>query len=574
MEKVAAAVLSHRLCNYSVQAVSSVVVELQSLSLTSGSTLTSPWAAQRTTISTPGAHIHHSHAARSLPSPPSPTTHCARVDSSTFLRPRRSWFLSAVSGVVDLCGADAPAPGEVAASVPAELALAVETLLLSRCHDKARGHGRPPSLSVCLSLRRPVRTPTTAAVPPPQVLAAVRESCAADEAALERLWAREQAAPLAEFLGAPAQVAPRDFQVACDRLALLHGRPSPLVRAPLLRALIPPLSRQSGLSGSPHAGCLHPLADGHPVASPRQAKLICLRDTLTDLTRSFQRRSGAPQPQQPAASSPSAADQFDDEPSSPAPEAPAAVAAPAPAPVAPPAPAPVAPATSDGRQPATAEVPPQPEQPPQASSSTPCALLPATSSPLAERPTAHGPDSPSEAPLPSPSTSGRGLQQQATTMSADDVLPLVISLVATARVPGLASQLRFIELFFMLHPSPAWPGNADLLKGQLGYVLATFQCAAAHLLFLARPPQPPPLQQPGREGWGRGWGAGGAEAGAVAGAGVGAAQRGQPTARHRRSWSLAFREALGTSPPAGANGAESPLSELPGTGNTPQPDHL
>lgn len=64
--------------------------------------------------------------------------------SSVPSRHRRGWFLSASTAVVELCSdAREDSRADADASVPAELALAVETALLSRCHDKVP----PPPLS-------------------------------------------------------------------------------------------------------------------------------------------------------------------------------------------------------------------------------------------------------------------------------------------------------------------------------------------------------------------------------------------------------------------------------------------
>lgn len=324
-----------------------------------------------------------------------------------------------------------------------------------------------------------------------QVFSAVQASCSADDRILNTLGAsvlRKFAAP---------DVAPHDFQLACNRMAMLPDLRSPLVRPPS-----PTGVRDRWFAcGSPAVGLsrfrLSP-AIGLSCFRLAQAKLVCLRDTLADVAHCFQRRGAAHQAAGNNVSS-SATPEMSGGSDKDA-----------------------------GRDGADSERGALPATDAGAGwrSLLPCALSPATSSPLCGAAT---PPDVADGPPPRP----RG------PLSADDMLPLTILLAGTARVPALASHLRFMELFFILHPSPRWPGNSDLLKGHLGYVLATFECAVAHLLFLGARSRESPLPRGGP---------------------AGAPLPGQQS--HRRRWSFGLPGSTGASPhassPPPARGAEPP----------------
>ena len=70
----------------------------------------------------------------------------------------------------------------------------------------------------------------------------------------------------------------------------------------------------------------------------------------------------------------------------------------------------------------------------------------------------------------------------AATMAADDLIPVMSYVLARARMPQLLSEVRFVEAFAL--------GEEGLLLGRLGYGLATFQVRLAPTLL---PPPPPSL---------------------------------------------------------------------------------
>ena len=87
---------------------------------------------------------------------------------------------------------------------------------------------------------------------------------------------------------------------------------------------------------------------------------------------------------------------------------------------------------------------------------------------------------------------------------ADQLMPLLLLLLSRGGVPDVLAHVHFAESFFLINGCGS---EDDPRKGELGYILATFSAACAHLRAAGRaglhpgvpaPPAPAKAATPGR----------------------------------------------------------------------------